>query len=411
MTEAPVLHLPSVHFPNGGRVWPNKSRDYKKFEAGFKSLSMRALLMAGADDIVITDKAPDSEYMAFLKTLGSGGSRAIVPSHKGGSCLAEDVLKSPEVMDFIRSFSGAVEAYMVTELEEQIAASAGKKLFAAPAGVVDILNDKVFFQRLLEDLDFPRVETITGNSDAIAAKLRHFSGDEGVIVRGARGVGGSRTHIASGSTERKSLADMIEKKGKGSLFLMSKYLDVALSPNLQFYISDECVTLFGETVQLMKNGVEHFGNLFDKVEDASIQNSIVEQGSAICQEAAAMGYRGVVGVDFIVTKRGDVFAVEMNARHNTSTHALWFINRFFTGDPLAMACDISAGFVRYKSSRDFSAAQWLKTLGKDAFDPQTGFGILPYDTGTDELAAVVAASDAQGRRRLIELLEYESELI
>ncbi|MBI5816143.1 MAG: hypothetical protein HZB29_11115 [Nitrospinae bacterium] len=400
MAPDPVLHLPSVYFPESWRVWPGAAKNYRKFVSSFKPLAARALLMSGADDTLILHKLPDERYLEILRACGAGGATRLVPSHRSGSCLAEDIMQSQRIMEYIRAWRGHVEPYMVTRMEEQLAQSAGLAPFSAAPGVVELLNDKVFFQRLLEDLDLPRVETVTGNSDAVAARLRRWDRG-GAIVRGAKGVGGSRTYVADSREKLGALADAIERKGKGGLYLLAPLLDIKASPNLQFYIDDAGITLFGETVQIMDKGFGHTGNLFDAVDEEDIRMTLRGQGTALAREAAGLDYRGVVGIDFIVTAEGRVHAVEMNARHNTSTHAIWFLNRLVTGDPMLMAESGLGGFVRFKSAKSLSAMEWIALLGDDAFNTSSKVGVLPYDTGTEELSALIMGRDTEDRERMV----------
>lgn len=399
MTE-PILHLPSVHFEHGPEIWRKTPEEYRELEKSFKPLSRRALLMAGRDDAVVLDKLPDPEYLARLKALGAGGARRLVPSSSKGACLSEDVALSPELVDFLSEWGGLVEVYMPSPAEERLSGVIGKPVCESPAGVVDLLNDKAFFIRMLEDLGAPAMETFMGNSDAVAARIRKEPGKP-MLVRGLKSIGGSRVWAARTRAEREEALKALDRMGRDCLLILQPYSDVAYSPNIQLYIDDAEAVLFGETVQIMTGGVEHIGNLFDKSDNAAIREELIGQAKELAFEAASLGYRGVVGVDFIVTRDEKVFAVEMNARHNTSTHALWFVNRLFSGDPLVMAPSGLAAYLRVPSNRYLSAMQWIRLLGEDVLDEGKGSGILPYDTGGAELSAVIVGKDEADRERLI----------
>lgn len=398
----PILHIHNVHFARGGEIWPGTAgKRGDAFRSALKRLSRRALLMAGPDDAVVVDGPVDGRYLDFLRGLGAAGATVLHPSVSGGISLMDDALRTPGIVEFVRGWGGSVEPYIIGRGEEKLMQTAGRAPFTAAAEVVEILNDKVFFLRVMEDLGLPIVPNFVGDSNATADRLRKWR-DGPVIVRGARSVGGSRVFIASNEAEREKIATKIAKAG-GGLYIVQSKVATRSSPNLQFYVTPDEVTLFGETLQLLTDGFRHTGNLFGGHIDETARDEIVNQGVALAKEAALLGYTGVLGVDFIVTMDGDVYAVEFNARSNTSTSAIWFMNRFFTGDPLVMADGAKGAFVRLpSSSRDRSAGQWIDLMGSLVFDTARKSGIIPYDTGGAELTALIVGRDEEERARLVE---------
>jgi hypothetical protein len=247
------------------------------------------------------------------------------------------------------------------------------------------------------------IDTYLGNSNAVAAKIRKKP-EEAVVVRGAASVGGSQVFIGVTSDDKARLLKTLDQMTGDSLLLLQPYLSHESSPNLQFYITDHQIHLLGRTVQMFDKRLGHCGNYFDSVSDDDINATLTEQGQAIITQAAALGYRGVAGVDFIVTGDGGAYPVELNARHNTSTHALWFLNRFFGGDPFGMIESGRGAFVRLKTGKKLPANRWLEMLGDSAFDPDRGRGILPYDID-DGFSFLVAGGDKEDRARLIAMAQ------
>jgi hypothetical protein len=397
-----MLHIHNVHFARGGEIWPGTAgKRGDAFRSALKRLSRRALVMAGPDDAVIVDGPVEERYLDFLRSIGAGGATVLHPAVSGGISLMDDALRTPGILDFVRGWPGPVEPYIIGRGEEKLMEATGRPPFTTPAQVVEILNDKVFFLRLTEDLGLAIVPSFVGDSNATADRIRKWK-DGPVIVRGARSVGGSRVFTASDEEGREKIATRIAKAG-GGLYIVQRKVETRSSPNLQFYVTADDVTLFGETIQLLTDGFRHTGNLFGGQIADTARDEIVNQGVALAKEAALLGYTGVLGVDFIVTVDGCVYAVEFNARSNTSTSAIWFMNRFFTGDPLVMADGAKGAFVRLpSSSRDRSGGQWLTALGSLVFDPAKGTGIIPYDTGGAELTALIVGRNEEERARLVE---------
>ncbi len=397
----PTLHIHSVSFEHGDEIWHGVKGGYKKLEREFKSLSRRALLMAGPEDVVISDDTVDEKYISLLRDLGVGGAEIQIPSHRSASCLVEDVAMSPELVDFIKSWGGATEVYMPSPADGKLSEKTGRSLSPTPFGVATALNDKVFFTRLLEDIDAPKIETVIGNSNAMAGRLNREP-DKKAIVRGARSVGGSMVFPVRNKNERARTLKVLNKITDERLFIFQPFIESAETPNLQFYVGEKDVTLFGETIQALGPLMGHVGNLFDRSENKTARNLMIKWGVALAMESASLGYRGVLGIDFIVTKDGNVYPIEMNARHNTSTHALWFVNRLITKDPMIQAPSGMAAYFGYSVSRSLSASEWLDALGSLAFNTSKMTGILPYDINGTTLHAVIVGTDHDDRVRLIE---------
>lgn len=358
--------------------------------------------MAGKDDVVIADRPADPEYTALLNHCGAGGAKQLWPSNTSGVCLADDIAKSPELLEYIKSWDGHIETYMASQAGDRLAMLVGRDISPTPSAVTDILNDKVFFIRMLDDLGAPNVDTFIGNANAVAHKITNRCQGP-MIIRGAKSVGGSQVWAIHTEAQKQNALRKMRKPGGGRLFLAQPLLDVKHSPNVQFYVTPETVYLFGETMQSINDDMEHTGNIFDRCADPAIREKIMAIAKDLVLEAAALGLRGTLGIDFIVTQDNDVYPVEMNARHNTSTHALWFVNRFITGDPFIQAPSGVAAHISFPCSKKLSAMEWFAALGSAAFDPSSGVGVLPYDTCGKEFSAVALGKDADERLRLMEV--------
>jgi len=393
-----TLHIPSVRFAGGVQAFHVSEVEYARMEKSFKSLGARSLLMASLDDALILHQPPDPEYVALLRMCGAGGAGHLIPAGSEGQCLAEDALLCPATLEFVRDWPGALEFYMVSDMDERLARQAGRPLPPYQSGVVSLFNDKVFFIRTLEDMGLPIIESYSGPSDAVAFRLDKDPGWP-LVARSSRSVGGAGVWVARTAAQRRELKKRIEKR-RGEVFILQKWIDSVSSPNLQLYVGEDSICVLGMSAQVFRDGIHHVGNYFDGSGDDEVDGRVMAQAKALAMEAARMGYRGILGIDFIITAGGEIYAVEINARHNTSTHALWFANRLINGDPF-VASPGRAAYMRWPSVRGrLCAMEWMKLLGEAAFDPDTGQGALPYDCGWDGLEAAIVASDPEHRQWL-----------
>lgn len=397
VAAGPTLYLESLHYHRlTGSIWPGS--DPATLAGAFKRLSRRSLLMAGRGDTVILDAPVDEGYRDLLSACGAGGKTIVAVSGDGAS-LADDVAADETARSLAAGWEGAIELYLPSPAEERLADAVGRPIASVPWPVADLLNDKVFFQRLLEDVGLASIPFFIGNCDAVAARFRRDPAP--TIVRAATSVGGSRVMIARNEGEKRAVTRILDKSGKDDLYLLQPLVTGVASPNVQLYVDEAGATLFACSAQQFDStGSAHLGNLFDRPAGA-LWDEVKRQAAVLAGEAGSLGWRGVLGIDFVVGDDGAVHPVEFNARHNTSTHAAWFLNRLVTGDPLRMVPDGIGGVTRIVGAPSGSAAAWLERLGEAAFDPSTKRGILPYDTGGEELTALVAGEDATDRERLI----------
>ncbi|MDH4184572.1 MAG: hypothetical protein OEV92_10145 [Nitrospinota bacterium] len=395
----PTLHIPSVSFSSGRHSFGVSQAAYAEMERSFKRLSARSLLMASSEDSVILDRPADADYLALLRGCGAGGAWRMAPQTSAGLCLAQDAASCDETLGYIGRWQGPMEFYMPSPADRQLLIRAGMDPEGFPVDAAQLLNDKAFFIRTMEDMGLPQIESFAGNAHAVAARLDKDPGGP-VIVRASASVGGAGAWVADGAAERLKLKKLVEKR-HGEIFILQKWIPWVFSPNLQFYIGAESICLLGISAQDLADGVRHAGNHFGGFEEAGLDDALLEQGKSLALEAASLGYKGLLGVDFIVTPHGQTYAVELNARHNTSTHALWFANRFINGDPFIPARRGLTAYLKWPSDKGrLSAMEWMALLGPAAFDPDRGDGVLPYDCRSQGLEAVVIGADEERMRWL-----------
>jgi hypothetical protein len=392
----PAFHLPSIDFHEGARIWPGV--EYEEFSRRLKQLSARSLLMAGVEEPVVVDRLPDEGYLRFLHGCGAGGT-PIMPESSDGATLADDVAVSPVLVQRLRDWEGRFELYLPSEADERLAAVAGRPLTPTPWKVANLLNDKIFFLRLCEDLGLDHPPAFVGNSDAVGARIR-IQPERALIVRASSSVGGSCVWPVRNDGERKVALKFLDAEGRDRLFLLQPCYEVASSPNLQFYLTEERIHFFGRTVQALDERLRHYGNLFDPVGITDIDDEALDIGRRFAQTAHLLGYRGVLGIDFIVTTEGKLYPVEQNARHNTSSHALMFLNRYFGGDSIGVMEGGRGAYIRFAGA-SANVADTMARLGVDLFNPATGRGLVPYADGSG-VSFVVVGEDSTDRARLIE---------
>ena len=147
---------------------------------------------------------------------------------------------------------------------------------------------------------------------------------ETVIIRGTLGDSGMslyKTKSDNISGLYRDIADSEEKT-----VIIEPFLRVISTPNDQWVISrDGRISRIGMFDQICERGMVHIGNLKGKPPSQRVYNYITQTSLKILNNTADSGYRGVVGIDYIVSDEG-IFPVENNARFNGSSYASIIVN-------------------------------------------------------------------------------------
>lgn len=132
--------------------------------------------------------------------------------------------------------------------------------------------------------------------------------------------GGYGTHIID-LTHTNDLNHFLGKK-----FMISPYYEKSIPINVHLIIGEKSILLFPGSVQIMKiinNKMLYLGADFITFQDLSIDYRIKlkEYTKKLGKYLQKLGYRGIVGFDFIITEE-EIMFVETNARFQASTHLL-----------------------------------------------------------------------------------------
>jgi len=142
-----------------------------------------------------------------------------------------------------------------------------------------------------------------------------------VIVRADVSIGGFGVWRVRVGEDTGALKRGLARSERDRLFIIQPLAGVADSPNAQYDLAPgRDPVLIGLTDQRFDDDFAFGGNTFPSA--AAGDTRVLEQGQRIARVLRDEGYIGLVGIDFIRTDRGDVYAIEINPRVNTSTFAL-----------------------------------------------------------------------------------------
>ncbi|NPE30901.1 hypothetical protein HNV12_23700 [Methanococcoides sp. SA1] len=297
----------------------------------------RALPIARHDDLVVLRGKLDHEYHKWLRSHGLGSDHIVEynsPSIK--MTVSELIVNDPEpVKKFIRQ-SGKEPVYVPWfsgHMETKAAKILDADLFGATETATLKYNDKSAFKTICKQLGIAVVEGSSfemhpeDNENCTDMKNiinGYLSTCETVIIRGTLGEAGMSLYKTKGN-DISEIYHEIAVSGERSV-LIEPFLNVSSSPNDQWAITrDGNIYSLGMRDQICERGMVHIGTLKGDDPSPDILNYIAKTSAKIVTNMAESGYRGVVGIDYIVSDEG-IFPVENNARFNGSSYVSMIVD-------------------------------------------------------------------------------------
>ncbi len=185
--------------------------------------------------------------------------------------------------------------------------------------LIRLLNNKPRCRELVSDvaniLDYKFLKA----GEISLAKLDKLFGQKNgkYVVQQPIGFGGEGTFLLEG--------DIALPLEKGITYSVSKYVENPLNINNTFMISDNDILIFEGSIQIVKvedqlryDGFDYEGY---KNLDKSMLKKVFETTKEIAKKLQSMGYRGVGGIDYIISGK-KLFFMEINPRFQVSSQEI-----------------------------------------------------------------------------------------
>ncbi len=304
---------------------------FPRRDASVNSKFDRALPVACRDDLVVLRGRLDLEYLNWLHSHGLGPDYVV--QYKAQSremTLSELIVNNPEPIKKIIQKTGRKPVYVPWfsgHMETEAAEALGADLFGASESATLKYNDKASFKTICRQLGIPVVEgslfemcpekseNCLEMEEVINSYLSTY---KTVIIRGTLGEAGMSLYKTKGN-DISILYRQIANRGE-KVVIIEPFLNVVSSPTDQWVIGrDGKITPLGVRDQICERGMVHIGTIKGEKTSPDVLNYITETSMKIVNNMAEFGYRGVTGIDYIVSDDG-IFPVENNARFNGSTY-------------------------------------------------------------------------------------------
>jgi hypothetical protein len=327
-----------------------------------------ALFWSRQDCLVIAPLGLDPALITYSDRLMGRNRTQVVPMSTDagmGAAAAANRKIVRQIVEYLDGDEGELRVWGATEdLYDLVAAvqSAGGplRLSEAPAkhdfGLVQELDSKTGFRRLVEELQTHSVQIrmpegyICLSRQELATRVAAFLGAKGdCVVKsnfGSGGFGVLMLQQSPGETAGSIVADMEKRmKGRPSAFRAGPYVverriglpagddrAVGATSVLTLIDTEATVHIAGWAREIRDHANHHVGAVLGRgIDDQGLRAELCGQAHAVAQRVGEAGYRGYVGVDFLVDSSELAFAIEANPRRCCSESTTYDIGEALYG--------------------------------------------------------------------------------
>ena len=183
--------------------------------------------------------------------------------------------------------------------------------------LLNVLDDKIQTRSLLKSIVPMFDYHIVKGKQFDYKKLCIISKD--LVVQSPIGSGGSRTFICNQENYEKVRRKLLLDEN----YSVSAYQYNNIPYNIHCMIGSDQIVLFLPSRQEIEisDTLEYIGNNFTGSIPIFVKAKIKEYSIIICKKLQNMGYRGVLGIDYIYAN-GEIYFIEINPRFQGSTRQL-----------------------------------------------------------------------------------------
>ena len=247
--------------------------------------------------------------------------------------LTKAILNEPSLIEKIKKKKfDILLPYIESADTQKLARKIGVRLLRE-ASFTDWINNKSNYRQVMGELGLPVVAGATTNIKKAEKDFKKIKsqGFKKAVLKKERSVSGFGVFVVEKLQDlNQCLKDNFKHQ---SSFVLEGFIeDIKCSPNFQYFISDKKITFLAATDQLLaQDRVSYSGNIYPPflIKKPSIFRKIEEMSQKICAYLQSRKCFGLVGIDYIVTKKDQIYTTEANVRLNGSTFPVLIAERLF----------------------------------------------------------------------------------
>ncbi len=395
--------------------------------------AQRLIWFAQDSDVIVLPERPEDSFLGYVTSMTGTrleSLRFVVPSAHSGKqgMLSGPLLTDSHLLQAIRS---AVAGRTITSVfplwpgaaVARLAGALGVPGSLAGYGFIEqgggaMVNSKTVFRAIAAGVGvgLPHGRVCSEADDAVDAivelvhagqlailKKDYMSGGAGneIVspVPGVSPVGAKHVIVvADDDAVRRYVTDRwdwLTDAGRHH-FVVERYVPDSVALFAEYLITDADIEFGGHGVMLSEPVSTKQIIPAVELEPESL-NDLVRQGRRLCEPLQAMGYRGRLSADAIVTPEGELLFTEYNGRVTGSTHTYSILGKKIVGPDFTKDRVLFDGFwPKGWSVPSFAAAVRTLTDAGLAYDRESRTGVIissAFDRRDDTLLHCVVAKD------------------
>lgn len=382
-----------------------------------------ALLVSRRIDLVILRRKPDQAFIDYLKSYGLGqGTVYCIEAEDPRKDLSYLILNDKTVMRAISAKKNECGQtgfmfFGATSNGDDLVRRTGVDSVSASSGVTELVNDKCYSSSM--DVPLNKVPSfVVHSSDDLVrcAKkmlgLAHKDGNGWILLKEPMGVSGRGIKIIKTEDELSLYTNYLKRRGLNDMNLVVEmYVDKRTDINYQFFVDDLGGIDYYSYKDAILSGQKHIGHYSTGKRDAWLDAMLSDASEKIGRDLSERGYYGVVGVDAIAAKSGQIFPLlEINARLNNSSFQ-WALDQV-----LASSYHLLTGQVILQISRKCEFERFrFEVLDKIKRDPNEDVIVMNWATigrltdfpATTRLMYAIISDSKHGCLKLQERFEHD----
>lgn len=189
--------------------------------------------------------------------------------------------------------------------------------------IISFLENKILTKLWLSNYVSTSPFVVLSGEQIVQSKHVHnFENTDTFVVQDCNSCGGSGTWLLDKDTE----STINQKLVLSKRYIVSPYFKYSVPVNIHLIISDSEILLLPPSIQIIsteQNTFSYCGADYIAYHQISSekQKSLLKQAKIIGEKLKSIGYLGVCGIDFIITKE-NIYFMEINSRFQASTMAI-----------------------------------------------------------------------------------------
>lgn len=180
--------------------------------------------------------------------------------------------------------------------------------------ILEILDNKIRTHQLMKDIVPMLNYHILQGKDFIYEDYCKISNE--LVIQHPKGSGGSKTFLCNKENYKQVETMLIPSE----TYSLSEYLCNNIPYNIHCLIGKNQIEILPPSMQELEiiDKIEFIGSNFDIIISNDVKEKLIQYSIAICKKIQSIGYRGVLGIDYIYAN-DELYFIEINPRFQGST--------------------------------------------------------------------------------------------